>query len=413
MDLVGGPFAVIESDPGVFTSLLRLLGIRGLEVTELYSIESWAVDHLKPRGLIFCFAYQENKRHDEPADPEAERVWFANQVIDDACASQAILNIIFNCPGVNIGQQLSEFKSETRDFPPVLRGLAISNSAHIRNAHNSLARPADLRAAHNAVVSGALDGKKKSRSATTQPPAKKRKANPVSPRRSAAKQKASEEDSGEDAFHYIAYVPAFGKVWELDGLKTGPVEVGELDTLDTFPGTECWTDVVRPALRMRMQKIGANNIRFTLLAIVDDQYEKASDELEFLRRDSRALERRLNECEPNWKNKVDPELLSTSNYTLSGPAQPSFAQDFGQRRLTRDMEILDMPEKRLVQSWESCVRESIAAKVKVEDELGKSISANVDHIKRTHDYEPFVREFISQLQGSDLLDTLLETSRKV
>ena len=98
-----------------------------MEVAELYSIEPWAVNNLKPRGLIFCYAYQEENRsrHDELPDPTAERVWFANQVIDDACASQAILNVLFNCPGVDIGQQLGMFKRETSELSPVVRRLHI------------------------------------------------------------------------------------------------------------------------------------------------------------------------------------------------------------------------------------------------------------------------------------------------
>ena len=42
-----GPFAVIESDPGLFTTLVRALGARGLQVVELYDIEPWASDHLR------------------------------------------------------------------------------------------------------------------------------------------------------------------------------------------------------------------------------------------------------------------------------------------------------------------------------------------------------------------------------
>lgn len=57
-------------------------------------------------------------------------------------------------------------------------------------------------------------------------------------------------------------------------------------------------DIVRPALRMKMQKYGGaaeggNNIRFSLLAIVDGMYEKASDELEFLKRERDSIERRM------------------------------------------------------------------------------------------------------------------------
>ncbi|KIM73741.1 hypothetical protein PILCRDRAFT_719511 [Piloderma croceum F 1598] len=122
LDLTGGPFAVIESDPGVFTTLTRKLGISGLEVVEIYDIEPWAVDHLRPRGLFFCFLW--HKDHHRPSDfkdPAAERVWFANQLIDDACASQAILNVALNCPDIDISRELKNFRVETESMSSVVR----------------------------------------------------------------------------------------------------------------------------------------------------------------------------------------------------------------------------------------------------------------------------------------------------
>ena len=107
---------------GLFTSLTRKLGIKGLEVVEIYDIEPWAVDHLRPRGLFFCFLW--HKDHHRPGDfkdPAAERVWFANQLIDDACASQAILNVALNCPDIDIGEDLMQFRTETERMSPVVR----------------------------------------------------------------------------------------------------------------------------------------------------------------------------------------------------------------------------------------------------------------------------------------------------
>jgi len=139
VELVGGPFAVIESDPGVFTSLIRKLGIQGIEVEEIYDIQS-TLDQLKPKGLILCFVWSHDKHHpNDFLDPAAQNVWYANQVIDDACASLAILNVLFNCPGVNLGEELSAFKAETSEMSPIMKGLAISNLHSLRAAQNSLA----------------------------------------------------------------------------------------------------------------------------------------------------------------------------------------------------------------------------------------------------------------------------------
>lgn len=116
---------------------------------------------------------------------------------------------------------------------------------------------------------------------------------------SSKQRKSAQAQKDSETFHFIGYVPAHGKVWELDGLKAGPLEVGELPD----PGsTYGWENVVRPALRLKMQKYGAlaggeksESIQFNLLALVQDRYEARSDELELLKRERAALEARLNE----------------------------------------------------------------------------------------------------------------------
>lgn len=108
----------------MFTTLLHKLGVRGLEVAELYDIEPWVVDHLAPYGLIFCFLWARDQHApSEFADPAAERVWFAHQLADDACASQAILNVLFNCPDVELGDELRAFREDTEEMSAVVRAF--------------------------------------------------------------------------------------------------------------------------------------------------------------------------------------------------------------------------------------------------------------------------------------------------
>ena len=112
---------------GAFTTLLRKLGVRGLEVTELYSVEAFATDHLNPYGLIFCYLCEngtdvsgDSVASDDLDDPDARAIWFANQLSEDACASQAILNVLLNCRGVDIGAHLREFAADTEKMSPVV-----------------------------------------------------------------------------------------------------------------------------------------------------------------------------------------------------------------------------------------------------------------------------------------------------
>ncbi|KAK0492690.1 hypothetical protein EDD18DRAFT_1357523 [Armillaria luteobubalina] len=73
IDLIGGLFTIIESDPGIFTSLTCKLGVKHLEIIEVYVIEPWTVDHFNLCGLVFCFCWRKDMHR--PAnlkDPAAE-----------------------------------------------------------------------------------------------------------------------------------------------------------------------------------------------------------------------------------------------------------------------------------------------------------------------------------------------------
>lgn len=58
-------------------------------------------------------------------DEDAQRVWFATQLSDDACASQAILNVLLNCHGINLGERLSDFQADTVEMSPVVSDLCL------------------------------------------------------------------------------------------------------------------------------------------------------------------------------------------------------------------------------------------------------------------------------------------------
>ncbi|XP_025751597.1 ubiquitin carboxyl-terminal hydrolase isozyme L5 isoform X3 [Manacus vitellinus] len=115
-----------------------------------------------------------------------------------------------------------------------MKGLALSNSEVIRQVHNSFARQQMFE----------FDAK------------------------SSAKE--------EDAFHFVSYVPVNGRLYELDGLREGPIDLGACNQDD-------WISAVRPVIEKRIQKYSEGEIRFNLMAIVSDRkmiYEQRIAELQ-------------------------------------------------------------------------------------------------------------------------------------
>ncbi|EMP32826.1 Ubiquitin carboxyl-terminal hydrolase isozyme L5 [Chelonia mydas] len=230
---------LMDSDPGVFTELIKGFGCRGAQVEEIWSLEPENFEKLKPvHGLIFLFKWQPGE---EPAgsvvqDSRLDTIFFAKQVINNACATQAIVSVLLNCihQDIHLGETLAEFKEFSQSFDAAMKGLALSNSEVIRQVHNSFARQQMFE----------FDAK------------------------SSAKE--------EDAFHFVSYVPVNGRLYELDGLREGPIDLGACNQDD-------WISAVRPVIEKRIQKYSEGEIRFNLMAIVSDRkmiYEQKIAELQ-------------------------------------------------------------------------------------------------------------------------------------
>ena len=75
-------------------------------------------------GLIFLFKWQQEPDDREALDPSSvPGVFFANQVINNACATQAILSVLLNSEAIDIGDTLREFKAFTESFPADVSGF--------------------------------------------------------------------------------------------------------------------------------------------------------------------------------------------------------------------------------------------------------------------------------------------------
>lgn len=186
------------------------------------------------------------------------------QVINNACATQAILSVLMNAPGVALGPELSQLKEFTAAFPPELKGArvcvcfvwgrlragrAIGAGEGVRDmgpglceghyhAHGktleSCARtqgvvqrlgcrasacmttptPSHVGAAHGTGLAiGNSDSIRAAHNSFSPP-------QPM----------LMDESSGakdDEVYHFISYVPIGGALYELDGLKPGPIRLGD------------------------------------------------------------------------------------------------------------------------------------------------------------------------------------------
>jgi len=220
-------WCTIESDPGVFTELIQKIGVEGVQVEELYEMDQKSLDALRPvYGLIFLFKWDKSLETKDSRmvldQADAPGVFFAKQEITNACATQAIISILMNRPEVKLGKELTEFKDFSSSLPPDMRGYLIGNSPTIQKAHNSFRRPEPF-------VFSEKDAK-----------------------------------GEEDTFHFVGYVPVEGMLYELDGLKPGPILLGDC-TLEN------WLEKVRQPIQDRIKKYSEKEVRFNLLAIVKDR----------------------------------------------------------------------------------------------------------------------------------------------
>jgi ubiquitin carboxyl-terminal hydrolase L5 len=74
----------------------------------------------------------------------------------------------------------------------------------------------------------------------------------------------------DDVYHFIAYTPINDTLYELDGLNPAPISHGPC-TASEFP------EKVVPVLQRRIGRYPANEIRFNLLAMIQDPRIRARE----------------------------------------------------------------------------------------------------------------------------------------
>lgn len=225
----------------MFTELVERLKVDNVQFEDLYSIDRDSLEALSPvYGVVFLFKYGTLDRqyavNNKPIDGEYDGeyqdkgIFFANQTIHNACATQAVLNVLMNVD-IDLGPELTNFKTFVTGFDGEMIGETISNSDLIRSVHNSFSLP-------SLIEEGKRD--------------------------------KPDSDDDDGLFHFVGYVNINDQIYELDGLKKYPIAHDKLDG-------SLFAEKLPEVLHRRIAKYG-NELRFSLLAITNDKL-KAAEEL--------------------------------------------------------------------------------------------------------------------------------------
>jgi ubiquitin carboxyl-terminal hydrolase L5 len=341
------------------------------------------------------------------------------------------MNIIMNAQTVKLGPELEEFRNRTKALPPPHRGHALDTNDFIRAIHNSVARYVLLpyhrdflvltTSSRNDLVSEdlLLDNRFEAASKRKKAPTKKKKVH-----------KSRKRSYEPGTFHYIAFVPVDGQVWELDGLETMPLCLGKLIlsyllhtsthySTESCAGpyaaneTDSWLNIASKAIQMRMSRQDDEFLNFNLLAICQSPLLTISQDLATSLATAKALDDVVVTGSPSWDDDVptpwtnfpDDRLarfnLTRDHILTQCSPRPSF-----------DAQISDP-------AFNLAAAQKLAEELRVEQEALEAqyvaelatVDEAVDMISgRQRDYTPAVHQWLRILAEKGVLRELIQES---
>ena len=221
----------IENNPSILTQLIKNIGVKGIQVEEILSLESLENLNTPIYGLIFLSKYIENKSY----TPNILSTWdkdlfFSKQIIENVNAIQSLLEIIFNNDDkIDLSPDLKELKLSMNEMNPITKGLTITNCEKIKNEQNKL-------------ISLTNDLNK----------------------------------NDEDIYHFVTIINFKKNVYELDGLQEGPI------LLEQDVEFNNWTKTIKNILIEKINFFSNNEIKFNLFVLIPDKLEQLNNDKNIL-----------------------------------------------------------------------------------------------------------------------------------
>ncbi|KAF1817642.1 cysteine proteinase [Eremomyces bilateralis CBS 781.70] len=207
----------LQGEPWAFNALMRHFGLANLRW-----IQATALDY---NGFIDSQALPDGTRLyamivvgrpywalDKGQRPyHRPGIWFANQLITDACGTIALMKVLGNLPdGLIDSEQMAEFFATTESHNQVQRGEDITGFEDLRSAHNACARKMEMFMQDAKVITGYTPNARKGRPG----PKSLGETSNVPPGEINLTQGTLE--------HFVAYSPIGNQLWYLNGLDEWP-----------------------------------------------------------------------------------------------------------------------------------------------------------------------------------------------
>ncbi|KRX92067.1 Ubiquitin carboxyl-terminal hydrolase calypso [Trichinella pseudospiralis] len=381
-------WAELESDPGLFTLLIEDFGVSGVAVEEIYDLQSplnrrtygfiflfkWLGEHRRARRQLWDFSTQSEH------NVANHRLFFAKQKVSNSCATYALLNILLNLNDIAIGPLLKNIKESTNGLDPESSGIIVANTAELARCHNKHARPDAVRELN------------------------KQTNGPV--RRSVVY-----SSSKQARFHFSSYIQFDGHLYELDSLKDFPIDLE----------------------RFSKSNVHSNEIRYNLMAVIPCPIMEAEEKLRIFKANVQMLTQILEKfvgsklttdkklgvderrrrlllfCESSFKSTKCKDSKCSCNSTPNGI---NIEQVLSQSVVNnwffqRNRKFINL--KLTVSSSQMVVFKKLIAllnyvdsgiaqvKMEINELKERKEQFLVDDARRVHDYEPFIRTFLTAM----------------